>query len=219
MFGLGKKDDSATGAAEADPQPEDDEQGHSTGKGRPTPKRREAEEARKQALKGPSDPKQRRKLERERARAERMASREAMMAGDERHLPARDAGPVRKYVRDFIDGRWTLAEFFIPLAIVVLVASLFTKPQIQQLVSYVWFVMLLVLLVDMSILLLRLRGQLTKKFPDPAERRGALFYGAMRAMQIRRLRLPPPKVKPGGKPVEPKAKKAQKTQDAGKAGK
>lgn len=200
MFGLGKKQppEAVTEAPEEESV---------SGKGRPTPKRREAEEARRQALKGPSDPKARRKLERERTRQERIAAREAMMAGDERHLPARDAGPVRKYVRDYIDGRWTLAEFFIPLAVVVLIASLFTKPEIQQLVSYVWFLMLIVLLVDMSILLLRLRGKLVKQFPDADERRGALFYAAMRAMQIRRLRLPPPKVKPGGKPVQPKVKK------------
>lgn len=214
MFGLGKKED--VPVAE-DPQPE----ATGSGKGRPTPKRREAEEARKQALKGPSDPKARRKVEKERARQERMAAREALMAGDERHLPARDAGPVRKYVRDYIDGRWTLAEFFIPLAVVVLVASLFTKPQVQQMVSYVWFLMLLLLLVDMSILMLRLRGKLKSQFPDPDERRGALFYGAMRAMQIRRLRLPPPKVKPGGKPVTPKVKKSSQGADtgAGKSGK
>lgn len=203
MFGLGKKHEDAAHPAEPAATPD------GQGKGRPTPTRKEAEEARRQALKGPSDPKQRRKLERERSRTERMAAREALMAGDEKHLPARDAGPVRKYVRDFVDGRWTLAEFFIPLAVVVLIASLFTKPEIQMIVSYVWFAMLVLLAVDMTILLLRLRGQLAQQFPDPAERRGALFYGAMRSMQIRRLRLPPPKVRPGGRPVEPKKKKGK----------
>lgn len=206
MFGFGKKgtEDPAQTTPEAVPeQPVDPAQ---AGKGRPTPTRREAEAARRQALKGPTDPKARRKLEREHARQERLAAREALMAGDERALPPRDAGPVRRYVRDHIDGRRTLAEFFIPVAVVVLVVGLFRNPQIQSIVSLTWFLMLALLVVDMTVLLVRLSGKLKKEFPEPSERKGALFYAAMRALQIRRLRLPPPKVKPGGRPVEPKVK-------------
>jgi len=177
-----------------------------SGKGRPTRSRKEAEEARRRALKGPVDPKARKKLERERARQDRLAAREALMAGDEKALPPRDAGPVRRHVRDFVDGRRTLAEFFIPLAVVVLLLGLFRNPTIQVIVSYIWFLMLLLLIVDMTILLLRLRSKLAVEFPDAAERKGAVFYGAMRALQIRRLRLPPPKVRAGGRPVTPERK-------------
>lgn len=203
MFGLGKKEQSSQPQGEAQAQPP----ATNVGKGRPTPTRKEAEEARRQTLKGPTNPKARRKLEREKARAERNTSREALMAGDERALPARDAGPVRKYVRNYVDGRRTLAEYFIPLAVVVLIVGLFRSPNIQAVVSVVWFLMLALLVVDMTILLVRLRGNLAKEFPDPAARKGATFYGAMRALQIRRLRLPPPKVKAGGRPVEPKKPK------------
>jgi hypothetical protein len=205
MFGLGKKADEGTlevSAAPGDPAVDPAQ----AGKGRPTPTRKEAEAARKQALKGPSDPKARRKLERDQARQERMVAREALVAGDERALPARDAGPVRRYVRDYVDGRRTLAEFFIPLAVVVLVVGLFRNPQIQVVVSFVWFLMLALLVVDMAVLLVRMQRQLKREFPEPAERKGTTFYGAMRALQIRRLRLPPPKVKPGGRPVVPKTK-------------
>jgi hypothetical protein len=208
VFGLGKKDqeqpavvDESVTPTSADVPPEQ------AGKGRPTPTRKEAEEARRQALKGPTDPKARRKLEREQQREARLAAREALMAGDERALPPRDAGPVKGFVRDYIDRRRTLAEFFIPLAVVVLIVGLFRNPQIQVIVSFIWFLMLALLVVDMTILLVRLNGQLKKQFPDPAQRKGAMFYGGMRALQIRRLRLPPPKVKPGGRPVEPKTKK------------
>lgn len=201
MFGLGKKDAQAPA-----PPPETDHDGAPVGKGRPTPTRKEAEEARKRALKGPTDPKARRKIEREQAREQRNEARAALMAGDERALPARDAGPVRKYVRDYVDSRWTLGEFFIPLAVVVLLVGLFRNSTVQTIVSYVWFLMLLLLVVDMTILLLRLRKQLAAAFPDPAERKGTMFYAGMRALQIRRLRLPPPKVKAGGKPVQPKKK-------------
>jgi Protein of unknown function (DUF3043) len=203
MFGLGKK----TGEETPSSAPGDSDVAPAqTGKGRPTPTRKEAEAARKQALKGPADPKARRKLERDQARQERMATREALVAGDERALPARDAGPVRRYVRDYVDGRRTLAEFFIPLAVVVLVVGLFRNPQIQVVVSFVWFLMLALLVVDMAVLLVRMQSKLKKEFPDPTQRKGTTFYGAMRALQIRRLRLPPPKVKAGGRPVEPKTK-------------
>ncbi len=201
MFGLGKKDAQAPA-----PPPQTDSDGAPVGKGRPTPTRKEAEEARKRALKGPADPKARRKIEREQARDQRNEARAALMAGDERALPARDAGPVRKFVRDYVDSRWTLGEFFIPLAVVVLLVGLMRNPTVQTIVSYVWFLMLLLLVVDMTILLLRLRKQLAAAFPDPAERKGTMFYAGMRALQIRRLRLPPPKVKAGGKPVQPKKK-------------
>lgn len=201
MFGLGKKDAQAPA-----PPPQTDSDGAPVGKGRPTPTRKEAEEARKRALKGPTDPKARRKIEREQARDQRNEARAALMAGDERALPARDAGPVRKFVRDYVDSRWTLGEFFIPLAVVVLLVGLLRNPTVQTIVSYVWFLMLLLLVVDMTILLLRLRKQLAAAFPDPAERKGTMFYAGMRALQIRRLRLPPPKVKAGGKPVQPKKK-------------
>lgn len=203
MFGLGKKAEEP--AVEADPTPAAIDPAQA-GKGRPTPTRREAEAARRQSLKGPANPKERRKLEREQTRQQRIAAREALVAGDERALPPRDAGPVKKYVRNYIDGRRTLAEFFIPLAVVVLVVGLFRNPQIQVLVSYIWFLMLALLVVDMTVLLVRLSGQLKREFPEAADRKGAVFYGAMRAMQIRRLRLPPPRVKAGGRPVEPKKK-------------
>mgnify|MGYP000175573321 CR=1 FL=1 len=204
MFGLGKKD--APTPAEQPSTPAGGEAEAPVGKGRPTPTRKEAEAARRQALKGPADPKARRKLEREQARQQRATAREALMAGDERALPARDAGPVKRAVRDYVDGRRTLAEYFIPLAVVVLIVGLFRNPQIQVIVSFIWFLMLLLLVVDMTILLIRLSSLLKKQFPDPADRKGAMFYGGMRALQIRRLRLPPPKVRPGGRPVEPKAK-------------
>lgn len=204
MFGMGKKQPApqepaaeATGSDKPAP----------AGKGRPTRTRKEAEEARRQALKGSANPKERRKRERELARQQRMAQRDALMAGDERALPPRDAGPVRRYVRDFVDSRRTLAEYFIPLAVVVLLLGLFRNPSIQVVVSFIWFLMLLLLVVDMTILLVRMRSRLAAEFPEPSERRGAVFYGAMRALQIRRLRLPPPKVKAGGKPVTPKPKK------------
>lgn len=181
-----------------------------TGKGHATPKRRDAEAARKQALKVPADPKAAKRAMRDRERQARQEQRSAMMRGDERALPARDQGPVRAFVRDWVDSRRLMGEFFIPIAILVLVFSLVPNRTTQVLVSYAWFAMLLVVIADTAFLVYRLRKAMSAQFPDPAERKGATLYGVMRALQIRKLRLPPPKYKAGGRPVPPKKPKASK---------
>lgn len=179
------------------------------GKGHATPTRREAEAARKQSLKIPSDPKAARKAMRAREREERAAQRAALARGDERALPPRDQGPVRAFVRDWVDSRRLFGEFFLPLALVVLLLSLVPRANVQQLVAFGWFAMLIVLTVDVIFLIWRIRRALAAAFPDPAERKGAVFYGVMRSLQIRKLRLPPPKVKAGGAPVTPKVKRSK----------
>jgi hypothetical protein len=94
------------------------------GKGRPTPTRREAEEARKQRLTPPRTRKEAAAAQR-RKRAETMAARrEAMRSGDDRYLPARDQGPVRRFARDYVDARWNAAEFLLPVLIAILVLSM-----------------------------------------------------------------------------------------------
>ena len=106
-----------------------------TGKGRPTPSRKEAEAARKQSLKLPKDPKAARRAARERDRDASAQQRAALMAGDERALPARDQGPVKRYVRDFVDSRFTIAEYFIFVALAVLVFGFIPNPVVQFAVS------------------------------------------------------------------------------------
>jgi len=183
-----------------------------TGKGRPTPSRKEAEAQRKQTLKVPADPKAAKKAARARAAEERNASRAALMAGDEKALPARDAGPVKRYVRDYIDGRWAAAELFMPLAVIVLVVGFLPLESwgvgnAQGLVSMIWLMVTLFIIVDTTVLLMRMTRQLKARWPDPADRKGAVFYALMRVLQLRRLRLPPPKVRRNGQPVPPKAPK------------
>ncbi len=61
------------------------------------------------------------------------------------------------------------------------------------------------ILVDTTVLLMRMNREIKKQWPSPADRKGATFYGLMRVLQIRRLRLPPPRLRRGGKPVVPKS--------------
>jgi Protein of unknown function (DUF3043) len=189
---------------EETPAPVTEELDPRSPKGRPTPSRREAEAARKQQIKIPKDPKAARKAARERDREERSRSRAAMMAGDERYLPARDKGPARAFARDFVDSRFTVAEFFIFVAVAVLVLGFIRNQAIQSFVSIAFFAFSAVIAVDTTVLLVTLNRRAKAQFPDKADRKGITLYAALRTLQLRRLRLPPPRVKRGGAPLTPK---------------
>jgi hypothetical protein len=109
------------------------------GKGRPTPSRREAEAARKARAKGPTDKKEAARYQRQR-RAEASAKmREGMKTGDDRYLPARDKGPVRRFVRDVVDSRLCMAELLLPLLVLIMVTSSFNS----RISSSLWSITLL----------------------------------------------------------------------------
>ncbi len=180
-------------------------------KGRPTPSRREAEAARKQQIKIPKDPKEAKKAARERERADRTKNRAAMMAGDERALPPRDQGAARSFTRDFVDSRFTIAEFFIFIAVGVLALGFIRNPVMQSAVSLSFFAFSALIAVDTGVLLYQLNRRAKALFPEQKDRKGITLYAVLRTLQLRRLRLPPPKVKRGGGPVPPKAPKTPKS--------
>jgi hypothetical protein len=176
------------------------------GKGRPTPKRKEAESARKQGITVPKDPKAARRAARERDREARAKSRAGLMAGDPAYFPRRDAGPVKAQVRDYIDRRRTVGEFFVPFAFVVLLMGLVNNPTVQATVVYVWTSVLLLVVLDTILVGILLGRSLRKDYPAKSDRKGAVSYGVLRALQLRRFRIPPPRIKAGGAPVTPKVK-------------
>lgn len=166
------------------------------GKGRPTPRRSEAERQRRRRVNPPQSRREAYRQQRDEARAARQRQRQALASGDPRYLPRRDQGPVRGYVRDFVDSRRTVGEYFLLLALGVLVASLLPVAAVRLAAFYTWSVMLVVIIVDSIVLGTRLRKALRTRFSDE-ERRGAVAYGVLRSTQMRRLRLPPPRVRPG----------------------
>lgn len=178
-------------------------------KGKPTPKRREAELARKSALKTSADTKEAKRAERQRVQAARAKQRQAMLEGDPRALPARDQGPVKLFVRNFVDSRRTVGEFFLPAAFIIFMATLSPDQKIKGFVSLLWIVVMLVAAVDTALLIWRMNRALAQKWPDKSDRRGVTFYALMRNLQIRRLRVPPPQVRAGGRPVERKQPRAK----------
>ncbi|MCX6416839.1 MAG: DUF3043 domain-containing protein [Actinobacteria bacterium] len=178
-----------------------------SGKGRPTPKRKESESARKLGISVPKDPKAARRAASARDREARAKSRAGLMAGDPAFFPRRDAGPVKAQVRDYVDRRRTVGEFFVPFAFVVLLLGLINNPTVQTTVVYVWTSVLLLVVLDTILVGILLGRSLRKDFPQKSDRKGAVSYGVLRALQLRRFRIPPPRIKAGGKPVTPKIKK------------
>jgi len=163
------------------------------GKGRPTPTRKEAEAANRARAKGVATSKQDARARRA-EQSRRM--REAMRTGDERYLPARDKGKVRRFIRDYIDARLSMAEFLLPLMVVILLAGALAQP---TLVNILWFAVIVLVGLDTVYLLFTLRRALKKRFPGESLS-GSTYYAILRAMQIRFLRQPKPQVKLGQRP-------------------
>ncbi|WP_028964350.1 DUF3043 domain-containing protein [Streptomyces thermolilacinus] len=198
MFRSRSKDEKApTGKVTADlsKQPRDPQ----APKGRPTPKRSEAQTQRRRAVTPPLDRKEAMRRQREARRADLARQREALATGDERFLPVRDRGPVRRFVRDFVDSRFFVAEMFLPLAVVILVLSVIQVGNMQAIATMLWLGVIVLIIVDSIGLSIRLKKQLKQRFPDEPKR-GAVAYALMRSLQMRRLRLPKPQVKRGERP-------------------
>lgn len=168
--------------------------GRDGGKGRPTPKRREAERGRRRAITAPKTRKEAYRAMRVKQREERGSQVAALKAGDERNLPPRDRGPVRRYVRDVVDARRTVAEFFLPFAVLILLLSFSPNDQAKRIGSTLWLALVVLIVLDSVVLAVKLRRGLARSFPDE-NARGALPYALMRSMQIRRFRLPPPRLR------------------------
>jgi len=167
-------------------------------KGRPTPTRREAEAANKAKAKVP-------RTRKEMAAARRVARsdsstkmRQAMKTGDERYLPARDQGPTRRFVRDYVDSSFLILELMLPAMIVFLVFGYSGSATLATYANLALPAMLLVVLVEGFRLRGRLRKELARRFPDePDAGKGTTSYALMRALQVRFLRMPKPQVKVG----------------------
>src|SRR4051794_3276264 len=172
-----------------------------SGKGRPTPSRKEAEAAARERARAGMDKKAAAKLLREKRSDSNRKMREGMKAGDERYLPARDQGPVKAFVRNYVDSRITFAEFLLPVLILIMIGSASkTGSTVAQVTSYLWSASILLLLVDTLLLRFRLRRALKEKFPEE-NLRGTTLYAFVRMLQLRFMRMPKPRVKLGGKPV------------------
>jgi len=163
------------------------------GKGRPTPKRRDAEAARKSKITPPKDRKEAKQRMREERSKERKQVDAALKSGDERHYPPRDQGKPKALARNWIDGRRNVAEFLWPVVIAALIGLLIRIPTLQSVSTIVLTVFYVVVTVDTARSLFGLRSALAKHLPGE-DRRGVLPYAFARSIQSRRRRRPSPQV-------------------------
>lgn len=180
------------------PETIDETQEQLAGKGRATPSRKDQQAARRQPL-VPTDRKEAKRKAREQMSTQRQKAQVGLAAGDERYLPIRDKGPQKKWIRDYVDARWNLGEFMIPGLFVIIALSL--VPQAAYWSTFVVYGFVLVVVVDCLLLSRSVKKKLEQKFGAERVERGVRWYAAMRALQMRRLRLPKPQVKRGEYPA------------------
>lgn len=183
------------------------------GKGRPTPKRRDAERkrapmtappatraearARKKSLRASMSKEERKEVSAERKR-QRLDQREKMMSGDEKYMVARDRGPVRKMARDLVDSRRNFAGLFLPFAIFLLVVLM--VPNLAVIGNLVLLVFVLLVVIDSLYLGRMVNRRVRERYPETTDTGFRLgWYAFTRAMQLRMMRAPRPQYKPGDK--------------------
>jgi hypothetical protein len=163
-------------------------------KGRPTPKRNEAQGRRQ----GPPPPppttrKEAYKRMRETQATNRGTNRAAAARGEESALPARDRGPVRKLVRDVVDGRRNVGSLLLVVAVLLLVAEFTPSLAVKSYVFAAFTGLFLLFVLDSFVLSRKISRAVDERFPDHKERNGKLvWYGVSRSTMVRRFRFPKP---------------------------
>lgn len=189
----------AKSAHESQPAVAEDEQGTTSGKGRPTPTRKEREAANLRPLVS-NDRKAANREARAKYNEARERARVGMANGEERYLQQRDKGPQRRYVRDYVDARFSVGELMIPVMLVVIVLTVVPDPRIAVIAMLVLWGFFLLAVIDCVIAGLIVTKRLKAKFgEDKVEK--VRWYTAMRCLQMRPMRLPKPQVKRGQYPA------------------
>ena len=172
-----------------------------SGKGRPTPKRRDAQKGGGRrggpVAPPPATRKEAAKRIRQQGAAKRKAVRAGTAVGDETNMMARDQGPVRRLARDIVDSRRHIGVLLLPAALLPVAAQLSGNASVLRLATTLWFATLLAAISDFIITGVMVRRRIRTDFPNEAKTRGHVGYAMVRTAQFRRFRLPPPRVGPG----------------------
>jgi hypothetical protein len=166
------------------------------GKGRPTPTRKEAEAAAKARAKTPRTRKELAAAQRSTRSESSKTVRQAMKDGDERYFPARDKGPERRFVRDFVDARFSLVELVIPLLLVTMILGYSGNAGLARIGNTLLLGTVLVVVMDLFLLRFRLRRAFAARFPGQSAK-GLTYYAVTRSMQMKFMRLPKSRVRIG----------------------
>jgi hypothetical protein len=165
-------------------------------KGRPTPKRSEAERRRRQPYTAPKDRKEATRASRDRQRTDRTRRMEAVRRGEEWALPARDRGPARALARDYVDSKRRISEYYMYGLLGLLVLLFIRTPIVQLIVPLLVLAAVLTMAIEGVLISRKVKRLVAERLPGQSTR-GLALYSGMRALQIRKLRVPKPRVKPG----------------------
>ncbi|MEA4944077.1 MAG: DUF3043 domain-containing protein [Propionicimonas sp.] len=156
----------------------------------PTPTRREAEQARRERVHPSLSPKQARAKDREQRAVRR-----------DEQLRATEAAPGRVLLRDWVDSRRGISGWAMPAIMATLVLSLVATswgPVAVAAISYLTWIILAAIIVDLVLMWRGYKKLHAARLPrEPLK--GLLSYGINRSINIRRLRAPAARVKPGDK--------------------
>ncbi len=159
----------------------------------PTPKRKDSEALNKvNAITSPAT-KATKSRDRNELKAKRLAARAAYMRGEESALPIRDKGPVRRFVREYVDSKRNVGEFFLPAVAIVLVLSVVHNKFVSLIAILVMYVAMLYTVFSGFFMTRKIRKVVSEKFPGESTK-GLGMYGWLRSTQMRRMRAPAPQV-------------------------
>jgi hypothetical protein len=165
------------------------------GKGRPTPKRSEAEK-RRRPYTAPSDRKEASRQARDREKTARTRRMEGMQRGEQWAMPPRDRGPAKALARDYVDAKRRFSEYYMYGLVILLVMLLVPVKALQSIVPPLVLAAVVIMAVEGYFVGRKVKSLAEERFPGESTR-GIRLYAAMRVLQIRKLRMPKPRLKPG----------------------
>ncbi|GGA55953.1 hypothetical protein GCM10011490_02230 [Pseudoclavibacter endophyticus] len=166
------------------------------GKKGPTPKRREREAANFRPL-VPDDRKQAKKEMQAQMRRKQQEAREGMARGDDRYLRENDRGPQKRYMRDYIDARFSFGELLLPLMFVVIFVTFVPAPEAGiWAMTFIW-AYLAIAITEAVIIANLIKRRIRAVVGESKLEKGFIFGTLARIMQLRMLRMPKPQVKRG----------------------
>jgi hypothetical protein len=121
-----------------------------------------------------------------------------MKKGESWALNPRDRGPAKALARDYIDSKRRISEYYMYILVLLLAAVFLRNKTEQQYISPLVLVLVVIIVIDAQVIRRSLRKLVGERLPGESTR-GLTMYAVMRALQIRRFRMPAPRVRPGDK--------------------
>lgn len=156
-------------------------------KAEPTRTRRQAEAERMEKLHPTLTPKEQKK-----------AARKAREAARVEAFEKQENQPERQFARDYVDTRWTVNEFMMPLFILIMAATMATMTNVvvsSYILISMWVVIGMVV-INTFFVWRGFKKEFTRRFPNSSHK-GLMFYIFNRSIMLRRFRQPSPRIKRG----------------------